>query len=111
MQATAKPKVVDSDSKKNLEKIGAATFSKREDKVLTSSLSAQRPCLLVPSKQPAQDELASDCNSNIVQSASDDIARKKSGRRRSYTSLLMATSKVDAYNLFMLSENHFFVTI
>lgn len=93
-KSTAKPKVSDSDSKKYLEKIGAVTLSKREDKVLTSSLSTQRPRLLVPSKLPAQDELASDCNSNIVQSASDDIARKKSGRRRSYTSLLMATSKL-----------------
>lgn len=94
VKSTAEPKVVDSDSKKKLEKIGSATLSKRDDKVLTSSLSKQKPRLVVPSKQPAQDELASDCNSNIVQSASDDIARKKSGRRRSYTSLLMATSKL-----------------
>ncbi|KAL8134738.1 uncharacterized protein LOC141713057 [Apium graveolens] len=93
-KSTAKPKVVDSDSKKKLEKLGVATLSKREDKVRTSSLSTQRPRSLVPSKQPAQDELASECDSNIVRSASDDIARKKSGRRRSYTSLLMATSNL-----------------
>ena len=107
LQSTAKPKVVDSDSRTTLEKVGAATLSKREDKVLTSSLSTERPPLVVASKQPAQDELASDCNSNVVQIASDVIVRKKSGRRRSYTSLLMATSKVNAYHVFILSEHHF----
>lgn len=101
MLQSGNPKVVNSDSRTTLETIGAATLSKREDRVLTSSLSTQRPPLVVPSK-PAQDEHNSDCNSNVVRSASNDIARKKSGRRRSYTSLLMETSKVDAYYFLIL---------
>ncbi|XP_017244895.1 putative cyclin-B3-1 [Daucus carota subsp. sativus] len=95
VKSTAKLKVENLDPRTTLKEVGAATLSKRENKVLTTSLSSiKRPPLVVANKQPAQDELASDSNSNEVQNASDDIARKKSGRRRSYTTLLMATSKL-----------------
>lgn len=110
LQSTAKPKVENLDPRTTLKEVGAATLSKRENKVLTTSLSSiKRPPLVVANKQPAQDELASDSNSNEVQNASDDIARKKSGRRRSYTTLLMATSKVDAYHLFILYDSFLYI--
>lgn len=97
-QPIVKPKVTISDTQttSKSEAIGAATLSKRKEEVQTSSLFANKASL-IPCEQPAQEELPSDCSSNLVQTASDIIARRKSERRKSYTSLLMTRSKVDGW--------------
>ncbi|KAI8010732.1 putative cyclin-B3-1 [Camellia lanceoleosa] len=69
----------------------AAISCKGKDEVVTflSENSA-----FAPHGQPAQREVPSDCKSNVGTNVSDSIATKKSDRRKSFTSLLMARSKL-----------------
>ncbi|GMP51762.1 hypothetical protein CsSME_00017866 [Camellia sinensis var. sinensis] len=82
----------------------AAISCKGKDEVVTflSENSA-----FAPHGQPAQREVPSDCKSNVGTNVSDSIATKKSDRRKSFTSLLMARSKVGIlcfflFNIFLL---------
>ncbi|KAI8026184.1 putative cyclin-B3-1 [Camellia lanceoleosa] len=69
----------------------AAISCKGKDEVVTflSENSA-----FAPHGQPAQREVPSDCKSNVGTNVSDSIDTKKSDRRKSFTSLLMARSKL-----------------
>ncbi|WOG97947.1 hypothetical protein DCAR_0417288 [Daucus carota subsp. sativus] len=79
---STKLKVENLDPRTTLKEVGAATLSKRENKVLTTSLSSiKRPPLVVANKQPAQDELEQikndeqDCLPNIDQDSNHlDVA-------------------------------------
>ncbi|XP_058208773.1 putative cyclin-B3-1 [Rhododendron vialii] len=70
----------------------AAMSFRREDEVV-SSLSKNTE-LIAPRGQPAQTDVSSDCNSIVGTDVSDSNARKKSNRRKSFTLLLMARSKL-----------------
>uniref|UniRef100_A0A5B6YQ56 Putative cyclin-B3-1 isoform X2 n=1 Tax=Davidia involucrata TaxID=16924 RepID=A0A5B6YQ56_DAVIN len=71
----------------------AAISFKRKEEVATSS-QHENIVSIVPQEQPAQVEFPSDGNSNLGTDTSDVIARRTSYRRKSYTSLLMARSKL-----------------
>lgn len=77
----------------------AAMSFRREDKVV-SSLSKNTE-LIAPRGQPAQTDVSSDCNSIVGTDVSDSTAKKKSNRRKSFTLLLMARSKVEAFSFFL----------
>ncbi|KAF7145513.1 hypothetical protein RHSIM_Rhsim04G0003300 [Rhododendron simsii] len=70
----------------------AAMSFRREDEVV-SSLSKNTE-LIAPRGQPAQTDVSSDCNSIVGTDVSDSNTRKKSNRRKSFTLLLMARSKL-----------------
>ncbi|CAK9165642.1 unnamed protein product [Ilex paraguariensis] len=72
---------------------GAALSSKRKQNMATSSLSQHRAAIF-PHEQPAREELTSDKSSNLGTTASDIFPGRKSDRRKSYTSTLMARSKL-----------------
>lgn len=70
----------------------AAISYRRKDEVVTSV--SKNSVLIVPRGQPAQRGVSSDSSSNIVTDASDSNGGRKSNRRKSFTSLLMARSQL-----------------
>lgn len=70
----------------------AVVSSKNKEEAVTSSIS-ENAAVVVP-HEATQGQLPSDGNGNP--STVSDVIPRKSKRRRSYTSLLMAGSKVDA---------------
>lgn len=85
---------------------GAIISSKRKEEMVTASL-GECSASFVPHEQTAEVLLSFDNNINLGKTKSDVIARRKSVRRKSYTSLLMARSKVDTY-FFPLSLSIFY---
>lgn len=77
-----------------------AAMSFRREGEVVSSLSKNTE-LIAPRGQPAQTDVSSDCNSIVGTDVSDSNARKKSKRRKSFTLLLMARSKVEAFSFFL----------
>lgn len=70
----------------------AAISSKKIKEVVRSSLSEDIPSMV--SHEVAQGKPSFDGNTKASTNSSDIVTKKKSNRRRSYTSLLMASSKV-----------------
>lgn len=77
----------------------AAISYRRKDEVVTSV--SKNSVLIVPRGQPAQRDVSSDSSSNIVTDVSDSNGGRKSNRRKSFTSLLMARSQVEAFSFFL----------
>ncbi|KAM7526912.1 hypothetical protein LguiA_016814 [Lonicera macranthoides] len=72
---------------------GAIISLKRNEEMVTASL-AECSASFVPHERTAEVLLSFDNNINLGKTKSDVIARRKSARRKSYTSLLMARSKL-----------------
>ncbi|KAL3503765.1 hypothetical protein ACH5RR_038214 [Cinchona calisaya] len=80
---------------------GSAISSKRkEEKVKSSSIHVAS---VIPSGQTAQQEDSSSSKYQSDTSTADNVARRKSDRRKSFTSLLMSRSKEDLPNIY---DNH-----
>lgn len=96
LQATHAQRTLKSKNISNLNKstFVAAISSKNKEEAVASSLS-ENTALVVP-HEATRGQLQSDGN-GYPSTASDIIAKRKSNRRRSFTSLLMARSKVEAY--------------
>jgi hypothetical protein len=77
----------------------AAISSKNKEDAVASSL-PENIAIVVP-HEAAQGQLSSDADGN-PRTVSDIIARRKSDRRRSYTSSLMARSKVEACHILII---------
>lgn len=76
----------------SLNKSKTVAASKKKEKVVRSSLPEN--IASVVSHETTQGKPLTDGNTNPSADSSDNMARRKSDRRRSYTSLLMARSKV-----------------
>jgi hypothetical protein len=76
----------------------AAISSKNKEDAVASSL-PENIAIVVP-HEAAQGQLSSDAGN--PRTVSDIIARSKSDRRRSYTSSLMARSKVEACHILII---------
>lgn len=95
LQATLAQRTLKSKNILNINKSTsvAAISSKNKEEAVTSSIS-ENAAIVVP-YEATQGQLPPDGNGNP--STVSDVIPKKSKRRRSYTSLLMAGSKVEAY--------------
>lgn len=73
----------------------AATSSKIQEKVEKSSSSKQSASTVI--NEPVQDKVCSFCKNNTVRTTVDAVAKRKSDRRRSFTSILVSKSKVNRH--------------
>ncbi|GAV84561.1 Cyclin_N domain-containing protein/Cyclin_C domain-containing protein, partial [Cephalotus follicularis] len=87
-QRTSKSKCLSALSKSK----SVVSISSKEEEILTSFL--QENIALKASDEAIKGQPSSDGSMNPSKSTSDVISRKKSNRRRSYTSLLMERSKI-----------------
>lgn len=72
-----------------------ATVSSNRDEAMSTSYHSEN-AVVTDSNESTKGNLPSDANSCAVKDTSNVIPVRKSGRRRSYTSLLMTISKVNA---------------
>lgn len=73
----------------------AATSSKIQEKVEKSFSSKQSASTVI--NEPVQDKACSFCKNNTVRITVDAVAKRKSDRRRSFTSILVSKSKVNRH--------------